>query len=1170
MDTPSRPRIGAKVRSWLAGSTALLLLGLGQSVVAPWAAAEETPEPTPSTSTQEEPAPAETEKAKPSESAEPKESPEPKQSAEPSRSAKPEPAPEPTKSATPSRSATAKPAPKVAAVPNATAAREGARFTTPDGAEFWVPAQWQVGKDLVISGAGWRAIAGDAGSIIAVKLDGGAVKTKEAVRHPVTGDVQANKTIYAVVQADADGEWTLRLPYPSAANSDADWSAGQTHAINLLTGSMLDGDVIRSGPGTTTVTAAPAPDPDPTDPKPDPDPVDPPNPNPDPTDPNPNDPDPNDPDPTPTCVAAPAKVDVSPSAVDLGGVLRVTGSGFCHPAEGGSVIAVKLDDGAYSRLDASVHANKTVWAIIPAGADGSFDVQLQLPDGTDAGTNGSTPGLTTGEHALRLLTGSFKTVGDVKDEVRSLAVPFSINSATEPTPTPTCDATQTAAVNLPSTSAQLGGTLRVTGTGFCHPTDGGSVIGVKIDDGGLSRLDTSVHANKTIWAIVNATPDGSFDVEIPLPDGTTSGPDGSNPAFTSGAHTLRFLTGSLKTGDTVRSVPADFTVTGDGPTDPATQPPTWAHDTLTVGGATAWVQSEVDTASGSTIKIKGTGWTNQAGTGASTVALKLNHAGGQYARTGGGIVAPTGVADPTIWKLLAPSGTAAHPNVIAVPASGNFEIEIDAPEGLRAGQLLTAQFLSGRFGANDTVRNVTTKPLVVGGVPYIEQPDDDDVTCTATSATPVVTIAEPRASLGSTLHVTGAGFCHPGEKRGGSTIAIKIDEGNVSRLNDSLHSNRTIWTIVRAKGSDGTFDIELQLPDGTTKGVNGSSPAFKEGAHTLRLLTGSLKDGDASRTVLSPEFVVGKYRPTGVPEPVEATEDLTSAARNGVQASRTAKALTVTVPGAKAGDWIYLNTYSGGSPTDPWGAAWFRAGAGGRVKASLTGVTLPIGTSKLSVQSGNEGEVGKLLGWTPITVAGEKANETPSDTTTRIRTIVRTVTTTTTSASDDSSPTKVPNAPVERASQLTGLSNGDATAKVDGTKLTVTLPKGAAGQWVYVYLYSGASIAKAGWVQLTDAKAFSVDLKGLADGRHRVVAVNADGGIVGWVEASKGNVTTAAPTVGNPQAPAGPVTPADQGTAALTQPGAGSMEPVLIGAAVAVLAAGLVGLRRLAKPKGVA
>ena len=99
MDTPSKP--GARVRSWLAGSTALLLLGLGQSVVAPWAAAEETPEPTPSTSTQEEPAPAETERAKPSESAEPKESPEPKQSAEPSRSAKPEPAPEPTKSATP-------------------------------------------------------------------------------------------------------------------------------------------------------------------------------------------------------------------------------------------------------------------------------------------------------------------------------------------------------------------------------------------------------------------------------------------------------------------------------------------------------------------------------------------------------------------------------------------------------------------------------------------------------------------------------------------------------------------------------------------------------------------------------------------------------------------------------------------------------------------------------------------------------------------------------------------------------------------------------------------------------------------------------------------------------------------------------------------------------------
>ncbi|MFT3971208.1 MAG: hypothetical protein QM695_13265 [Micropruina sp.] len=799
-----------------------------------------------------------------------------------------------------------------------------------------MPAQWTLGQDLVISGAGWRTTAGDAGSVIAVKLDRGEVTTTRVIRHPITDVEQTNKTIYAVVQADAEGEWTLRLPYPTAANSNANWSAGQTHTINLLTGSMLDGDVIRSGSGTTTVTAA-APDPEPTQPAPTVTPTTPapttPAPDPEPTTPAPTT-EPTEPAP-PKCVAGPATVGVSPASVGLGGVLRVTGSGFCHPAGGGSVVGIKIDDGAFSRLDSSVHANRTIWAIVPAGADGTFDVQLQLPDGTDAGTNGSTP------------------------------------------------------------------------------------------------------------------------------------------ALTAGARTLRFLTGSLRTGDQTRSLSTGFTVVGGDPGDPGTQPPSWAHETVSAGGATAWVQRDVATASGSTITIKGTGWTNQAGTGASTVALKLNRTGGQYARTGNGIVAPNGAPDATIWKLLAPSNKANHPNVVAIPASGNFEIEIDAPQGMTAGQLLTVQFQSGEFDAKDTSRSVATNPLVVGGVPYVEVPDDD-VTCRPTSADPVVTV-DKRASLGGALHVTGAGFCHPGAKRGGSTVAIKIDDGATSRLNDAVHSNRTIWAIVQAKAADGTFDIQLPLPDGTTTGALGSSPAFKEGAHSLRFLTGSLKDGDKTRTVKSDEFVVGSYRPNGPPDPVEATEDLTSATRNGVGASRTAKTLTVTVPGAKSGDWIYLNTYAGGSPTSPWGAAWFRADAGGLVKASLTGVTLPSGTSKLSVQSGNEGEVGTLLGWTSITVAAEKANETPSDTTNTIRTIVRT---TTTAADDSSAPTSVPKTPVERASQLTGLSNGDATAKVNGTKLTVTLPKGAAGQWVYVYLYSGASVAKAGWVQLTDAKAFTVEPEG--------------------------------------------------------------------------------------------
>ncbi|MFT4294396.1 MAG: hypothetical protein QM582_03170 [Micropruina sp.] len=1209
MKTPSKPG-SARTRSWLAGTLALLMLGLGQSL-APLALAEETPEPTPSAET-----------STPADEAEPTASATPTVTAQARESATPTPS-----RPTPSRSAAGKPArseapaavkapARVAAVPNATAAREGKRYELAGGVTYWVPEQWVAGAELVLSGTGWLNADGTAGSIIAVKLDRGAVTTSEPRRHPVTGEELAGD-VYGVVQADAQGDWTLRLPYPTAANSNAGWEPGQAHKLNLLTGSLLDGDVVRSGPADVTAAAVPTPTPTPTPTTPAP--TTPAPTTPAPTTPAPTTPAPTTPAPEPTVPACAKEgsgvVTVTPATVELGGVLHVTGSGFCHPAGGGSTIGIKLDEGAISRLDASVHANKTIWALVDAAADGSFAIDLQLPDGTDAGQNGSVPALAGGAHTLQFLTGGLKP-GDTKRSLES--TPFQVNAPTPeptpvpttpaPTPMPTTPAPTTPAPTTPApdpggsysdpadpsvgytvpTTVKAGEPIVVSGTGWkVENGTAGSVLSVLLDaakSGDPNTVYTKREvldqdgkpvSDKRLHAVIQAAADGSWTATIPFPTAANAQlADGSWTEWAAGSrHQIRFLTGSSVDGDKRRSLAADFTIAGDSPVDPATQPPSWAHTTVSVGGATAWVQQDVATASGSTIKIKGANWTNQAGAGASTIALKLNRAGGQYTRTGSGIVAPpVGDPDSTIWKLFAPAGAAAQPNLIAIPASGNFEVEIDAPAGLVAGQLLTAQFQTGKFDAKDQQRSKVSEPLVVGGVPYVPGPDQDDVTCEPTTENATVTIVNPQVSPGGVLHVTGSGFCHPEKDRGGSVVAIKIDEGKYSRLNDAVHSNRTIWTIVKATASNGTFDIQLQLPDGTTSGPNGSNPGMSQGAHTLQFLTGSLKPNDARRTIKSAEFVVGDYRPTGMPDPVEATEDLTSATRNGVAASSTASKLTVTVPGAQSGDWIYLNTYAGGSPTSPWGDAWFRAGADGRVVANLTGITLPTGTSKLSVQSGNSGEVGKLLGWTSLTVAGGTGTETPTKTTTTVRSIAQTATTA--DDSDESTaPTTVPKAPVQRSSQLTGLSNGDATAKADGSKITVTLPKSAASKWVYVYLYSGASVAKAGWVQLNSAKAFTVDLKDLPDGRHRIVAVNGDGGIVGWVETTKGAVasTPTVPVTGTP-APAGsgaaPAAPAD---AALTQPGGGSMEPVLIGAAVAVLTAGGLALRRLSgTPKRVA
>jgi len=249
-------------------------------------------------------------------------------------------------------------------------------------------------------------------------------------------------------------------------------------------------------------------------------------------------------------------VTLASTSVALGGTLGITGTGWCHPTDGGSVIGVKLDDGAYSRLDGSVHGNRTIWATIEAdAATGAFSTSITVPDGTTAT---SSPALSTGTHTLRLLSGSLRA-GDTTRSVQS--VPFAVGTATPPDPTtttppatggPCTPTTSSAQVEVSTGAVALGGTLRITGSGWCHPTSGGSRIGIKLDDGAYSHLDGSVSSNRTVWAVVDADPgNGTFTADLPLPDGTSAT---SSPAFPAGEHTLRLLSGTLVAGDRIRSV----------------------------------------------------------------------------------------------------------------------------------------------------------------------------------------------------------------------------------------------------------------------------------------------------------------------------------------------------------------------------------------------------------------------------------------------------------------------------------------------------------------------------------------------------------------------------------------------------------------------------------------
>ncbi|WP_235735763.1 hypothetical protein [Nocardioides alcanivorans] len=491
-----------------------------------------------------------------------------------------------------------------------------------------------------------------------------------------------------------------------------------------------------------------------------------------------------------------------------------------------------------------------------------------------------------------------------------------------------------ASATVSTRSVQVGSTIKITGAGWCNPAGGGSVIGVKIDEGSISRLDTAVHANKTIWAIVEAdSTDGTLDAEIELPDGTAAT---SAPALETGEHTLRLLSGSLAAGDEMRTVATNaFTVLPADEVVP--DAPAWAHEEVRNGGATAWVQSAVTP--GGRLKLAGTGWTHPQG-GPSTIALKINltENGEQARRTGSGILQ----GDATIWALLDAS---------VVDADGNFDTDVDLPPGLTKGQYFTVSLFSGKFASGDTQRTATTSSLTVDGEKWQGGDDNSDVECKPTSDQPTVTIENPSATFGGMLTISGTGWCNPAG--GGSKLGVKIDEGGISHLDSSVHANRTIWALVQARHSDGTFTAEIRLPDGTTKT---STPALKPGAHTLRLLSGSLLPGDQVRTLQSEEFVVGAYKPNGIPAPVGK---LKKGKRNGLEVTQSGKDVTVKVKGAQKGDWVFLSAYTDDdSPRYPWGEKWFRADARGRIMVTLPKDGAITGKLKLVAQDGNLGRKG--------------------------------------------------------------------------------------------------------------------------------------------------------------------------------------------------------------------
>lgn len=414
--------------------------------------------------------------------------------------------------------------------------------------------------------------------------------------------------------------------------------------------------------------------------------------------------------------------------------------------------------------------------------------------------------------------------------------------------------------------------------------------------------------------------------------------------------------------------------------------------------------------------------------------------------------------------------------------------------------------------------------------------------CVSTVSAPTLEVEPGPVAMGDAIQVSGAGWCHPSD--GGSRVAIKIDEGGFSHLDTAIHANKTIWAIVEASPTDGTFSFAMKLPDGTAAT---STPAFGEGTHSLRALSGSIKENDTGRTVKSNDFTVGVHRPNGTPA-LLGPDDLTAAAEDEVLAVWRSGRILLEVSGGAEGDWLLASLLSPeGSPRYPWGTTWLQLDAKGRVLLPAAEGDLS-GEWTLVVQDGNQGHVSQLIGWSSLTFpsapdnTGDDTDGAGEDTkrpskpkaTTSTTPAPRGVVPSNGVAPGAAGPTiagPVATAPGAVAANTSVLpetmpslyrgwssmeSTDELAAALEGDVLRVQLGYATAPATgattpsdVFVHVLTAESQHAGGWVQPSGGGEVVLDLRDLADGDYRFSFQDAEGKAIGWAPAQLSTTATA-------------------------------------------------------------
>lgn len=354
---------------------------------------------------------------------------------------------------------------------------------------------------------------------------------------------------------------------------------------------------------------------------------------------------------------------------------------------------------------------------------------------------------------------------------------------------------------------------------------------------------------------------------------------------------------------------------------------------------------------------------------------------------------------------------------------GTFEVEVSLPTpentGLTAEQLKNKgwtvegtshriQVLSGSLGGTDAdgntydrrasvLQNITLSDPAPSPAPTAEPSATADPSATAEPTPAPTATADPKPANPVKANVTistekwregkivvrGEGFVSNAPGRG-AVFAVKFLDARPDKNHQAINpltkkGGNSPANFMAIANEDGTFEVEVPLPTPENTGLSAEDLAkagwaTENSEHNVQVLSGSLGGEDEQgnnydrgvsiRQLIKLSDKAPEYAPVDAPQPVNASE-LTDG--HGVQVSRDGSTVTVTVPNAEPGTWVYAATYLGNSPQTLYGSGWKRLD-NNRSFSYETRVSMPAATYRVVVHNGNQGAQNAVLGFADITV----------------------------------------------------------------------------------------------------------------------------------------------------------------------------------------------------------